>query len=404
VNRQMDSQNGDRAGLMAFLDARSEVMVQDLRAFVERETPSDEPALLADFAHFLCEYAIRIGAREAELVSAAHGGSDVRLTFGNPDMGKPILLLGHFDTVWAKGTLEEMPFYVANGIAHGPGVFDMKAGLLQGLWAVQALGETFDSVPPIVMYCNCDEEIGSPNSRASIEAEARESTAVFVLEPSFDGSLKTTRKGVARYTVEVVGRSAHAGLNPDDGISAITELCRLVDEMDRLSDTNRSAGTSVNVGVIRGGTRYNVVAGEAAVEVDVRAASVGDADRIHAGLTALTPSHPDARVHVTGGVLWPPMERTAKTALLVERAQAAARSLGFSLGEAVVGGASDGNHCAAVGAAVIDGLGAVGGGAHAATEHVVVSELPRRAALVAHLLADYGIISTQLASLTSANA
>jgi len=390
---------GVETGVAAYLDRHADEMVVELQETVEHETPSDDPELLALFAGFLAQRVTSVGATKVEVLDAPHEGAHVRATFGDEAAGRPILLLTHFDTVWPRGTLETMPFTVADGVARGPGAFDMKAGLVQALWAIRALLASGDDLPPVVLFSSCDEEIGSPHARSRIQTEARGAVAVLVPEPSMDGSLKTARKGVARYTVEVTGRAAHAGLNPVAGVSAINELCRFALELDALSDEDRLKGTSVNVGVIRGGTRFNVVPAEASVELDVRAATAAGAERVQAFLDGLTTVHPEARVRVSGGPLWPPMERTPKIGLLVERARLAAARLGFPLDEVAVGAASDGNLCAAAGAAVLDGLGAVGGGAHAADEHVVVAEMPRRAALLALLIQDYDAIREELARL-----
>lgn len=371
-------------------------MLEDLRAFVEQETPSTEPRLLRPFASFLCDRACSIADGRGEIVAGSHGGLHVRVEYGRAGSGRPVLLLGHFDTVWPAGTLTGMPFRIENGQAFGPGSFDMKAGLVQGLWAIRALAETNQPVPSIVFFANCDEEIGSKDSRALIEDEARSASGVLVLEPSLDGALKTARKGVARFTIEVVGRAAHAGLDPEGGVSAIDELSRLVLKLHALSDDDRASGTSVNVGVIEGGSRYNVVAAAAKAEVDLRVVSEVAVDRLAARIARLKPHNPEAIIRVNGGLVWPPMERTPKTDVLVRHAQETARSLGFSLDQRLAGGASDGNFCAAVGAAVLDGLGPVGGGAHAATEHVSIADMPSRAALVAGLIRRFTSIVSEL--------
>ena len=238
--------------------------------------------------------------------------------------------------------------------------------------------------------CNSDEEIGSPTSRGLIEADAQRAAAVLVLEPSGDGALRTARKGVGIFQIRVTGRAAHAGADPLSGLSAIDELCRLVLELHAESD--HDLGTTFNVGVIQGGTRYNVVAAEAVADFDMRVSTEAEAKRMTAFIESLKPKDPDTRVAVTGGLRWPVMERTTTTVALFGRARAIARELGFDLEESQSGGASDGNFCADVGASVLDGLGAVGGGAHADHEHVVVSRLPERAALVARLLEELDIV------------
>jgi glutamate carboxypeptidase len=381
-----------------YLQDNREEMVSDLRRFVGQETPSGDPKLLATFAEFLCEYACTVGDGRGEILRGEGGGFHVRVTYGTPSGdSRPLMLLGHFDTVWPAGTLERMPFRLDDGMAYGPGAFDMKGGLVQGLWAIRAVAEAGGVLPPMVLLCNCDEEIGSPTSRELIQDQARQSAAVLVLEPSMDGSLKTARKGVGRYTIEVQGRAAHAGLDPNSGVSAIDEISRMVLDLHDLSDEDRMAGTSVNVGVITGGTAFNVIPSQAKAHVDVRVSTVVESNRVAEAIAALRPRHEGADVRVEGGLIWPPMERTDKTAVLVRYAQDIAQSLGFTLGERNVGGASDGNFCAAVGAAVLDGLGAVGAGAHADNEHVDIAAMPLRAALVAHAIRGFGSIATDLA-------
>ncbi len=369
---------------LEYLEAHRDDMLDDLRRFVEMETPSTDKHLLDAFAEFLADYASSATEGRAEIVPTEGSGNNVRVRWGRENGEPPLFLLGHFDTVWAQGTLEEMPFGVVGGIASGPGVFDMKCGLVLGFWAVKMLRVVKGIERPVVFLCNSDEEVGSPNSRALIEEEARRAHAVLVLEPSLDGALKTARKGVGRFRVCVEGRPSHAGLNPEGGISAIDEMARLILELH--GHTNFETGSTVNVGVIKGGTRYNVVAAEASAEVDVRAVSVAEAERIEGIIYTLRPHHPESRVSVEGGQIWPPMERTEKTEELFEHARLLAVELGFDLKEGLAGGASDGCLCAAVGAPTLDGLGAVGGGAHAADEHVEVESIPLRTALVARLI------------------
>lgn len=368
---------------LRFLEEHRGEMLEDLRLFVEQETPSTEKKLLDGFARFLAEYAENVGG-EPEILPAEGSGDHVRVRWNGEGSGPPILLLGHYDTVWAEGTIEKMPFEVRDGVAKGPGIFDMKCGLVQGFWAVRALREASGVDRPVVFVCNSDEEVGSPTSRALIEEEARNARTVLVLEPSLAGALKTARKGVGRYVIEVTGIPSHAGLNPKGGVSAIEEMARLILELH--GHTDHETGTTVNVGVVGGGTRYNVVAAEAFAEVDVRAVTVAEAERMDEIISSLKPRHAEARIRVEGGVIWPPMERTEKTAELYARARDLAAQIGFDLKEGLAGGASDGCLCASVGAPTLDGLGAVGGGAHAKDEHVEVSRIPERAALVARLM------------------
>jgi glutamate carboxypeptidase len=369
--------------ILSFLGEHREEMIADLRRFVELETPSTDKSLLDGFAEFLAGYAETTTGGLAEVLENEAGGNHVRVRCGGDE--PPIMLLGHFDTVWPPGTIETMPFSVRDGIASGPGVFDMKCGLVQGFWAVRSLREALGIEKPVVFLCNSDEEIGSPSSRSLIESEARMASRVMVLEPSSDGALKTARKGVLRFRIWVTGRPAHAGLDPAAGISAIDELARLTLKLHGYSDPEGTE-TTVNVGVFKGGTRYNVVAAEASAEVDVRVKTQAEAERMIGVVSGLKPHRPEARVRVEGGMVWPPMERSNKTAELFQQAQLLAREIGIELEEISVGGASDGCFCAALGVPVLDGLGAVGGGAHAVDEHVEVASMVPRAALVARLL------------------
>lgn len=376
--------------ILAYLESSRQQMLDDLKDFVERETPSTEKPLLDDFAQFLASYAEGMGGK-AEIVESESSGNHVRVRWGDSraagsDSGgnAPILLVGHFDTVWPQETIERMPFSVTDGVASGPGIFDMKGGLVQGFWAVKALMETVGLERPVTFVCNSDEEIGSPESRKLITEETRRAQNVLVLEPSLEGALKTSRKGVGLFEVKIEGRPSHAGLDPEKGVSAVEELARTVVRLKGLADYK--AGTTVNVGVIRGGTRYNVVAAEASAEVDVRAVSKEEAERVSELITKLEPENPETRLSVDGGMIWPPMERTEKIAGLYAKASRLADELGFELSEGAAGGASDGCLCADLGASVLDGLGAVGGGAHADNEHLYVGSMPPRSALAARLL------------------
>ena len=370
--------------LVKFFHEHQDRMLDDLRAFVEWETPSTDKDLLDGFSRFLADYAVSAAGGRAEIVPAVDSGDHVLIRWGEEDGSPPLMLLGHYDTVWPAGTLEVMPFSVEGGVATGPGVFDMKWGLVQGFWAVRALHEVLGVNRPLTFLCNSDEEIGSPNSRTLIEHEALRAATVLVLEPSLNGALKTARKGVGRYKIRVAGRPSHAGLDPEGGISAVEEMARLVLELH--GHTDHRSGTTINVGVIGGGTRYNVVAAESFAEVDVRAVTVAEAERMNEILLSLEPQHGEANLQVEGGVIWPPMERTAKIEELFNHARSLAGEIGFDLEEGLAGGASDGCLCAALGVPVLDGLGAVGGGAHAVDEHVEVASMIPRAALVARLL------------------
>ncbi len=367
--------------LLAFLSSHQADMLEDLRRFVEQESPSDDKGRLDGFARFLARHAESMTGGRAALIANPSGGDHVRIELGS--RGTPILLVGHFDTVWPVGTLERLPFAVHDGMATGPGSFDMKAGLVQGFWALRALREVAGFSGHVVFFCNSDEELGSPTSRDRIEAEASAASTALILEPSQEGSLKTARKGVGIFHLEVNGRAAHAGLDPFAGVSAIDELARLI--LDLHAITSEESGVTVNVGAIRGGTRSNVTAADASAEIDLRVVDGEQAGEVTARILGLRPHNPEAAVRVTGGMNRPPMERTERTVELFQSARGIARELGFDLGEVMVGGGSDGNFTAAF-CSTLDGLGAVGGGAHADDERVSVTDMPRRAALVAHLI------------------
>jgi glutamate carboxypeptidase len=299
-----------------------------------------------------------------------------------------VLGLGHLDTVWAKGTLARMPCKRERGRLWGPGAFDMKTGVAMLLFAAAALRELeIPAAGRFVVQLNSDEEVGSPTSRPYTETEAKRSRAVLVAEPAFGpgGAAKTGRKGGGGFTIRVVGRSAHAGLDFERGASAIVELARQIERV--ASWTDLKAGITVNPGVIRGGTRSNVVAEEAMAEVDVRTPRAAQARRLEKKFRSLKPFDRRTKLIVEGGLRRPPLERSARVLRLFRLAQKAARELGFELQEAQVGGGSDGNLTAALGVPTLDGLGAVGEGAHALHESVLIDRVAERTALLAKLIA-----------------
>jgi glutamate carboxypeptidase len=297
------------------------------------------------------------------------------------------LLLGHTDTVHPRGTLAARPWRESGGRIYAPGVFDMKAGcavVLEALRACSALG----LVPrrPVTLLLTCDEESGSMSGRALVEEEARRAECVLVMEPPAPGGrAKTARKGTGLFTLSVEGRAAHAGLEPEKGVSAVLELARQIEGVCALA--RPELGTTVNVGTVAGGTHANVVAAEARAEVDVRFSTSGEARRVESALLELKPFDGRAALKVTGGINRPPMERTEAVAGLYERARCVAAAFDFELGEASVGGASDGNFAAACGATVLDGLGVDGDGAHAAHEHINGDAVVLRGAFLAALVA-----------------
>jgi len=356
---------------------------ETLETLVRLESPSTDKAAVDRCG---AELATRIEALggQVRLLPQTKTGNHIRAAFGE-DSSRPILLLGHIDTVWAVGQLLQMPLRAQDGRLHGPGIFDMKAGVATALAAIRALLATRDRMPHIVMLWTSDEEIGSTTSRATIEAEARNSRAVLVLEPSLPGgAMKTARKGCGDFELVVEGVSAHAGIDPGKGASAIHELGHQIVALQELQDLER--GVSVNVGVVSGGTRTNVVAAEARASIDVRVPTKADAERMERALLALKPKLRNTALHITGAVGRPPLERTAGVVRLYETAREVARALGRDVGEGATGGGSDGNFTAAIGVPTLDGLGPEGDGAHAVHEHVLLDDLPWRAAFLAGLL------------------
>jgi glutamate carboxypeptidase len=372
--------------LLDYCGVHAAETLQTLEALAAIESPSTD----ADAADRCgTELASRLTAMGAtvERHDAPGRGRHVSARFtGN---GAPILLLGHFDTVWPVGTLARMPIRREGGRLFGPGVFDMKAGIAIAMTAVAALHAVEPTIAAIQMLWTSDEEVGSESSRALIESAAREARAVLVLEPALPGgALKTSRKGCGQFELTVEGVSAHAGLDPGAGVSAIHELAAQILKVEAFQDLER--GVSVNVGVVQGGSRANVVAERATAIVDVRAPDAREAARIESDLRNLQPARAGARLTIRGGFERPPLERTDAVVRLFEAARAVAASFGHTLHEGSAGGGSDGNFTAALGIPTLDGLGAVGNGAHAAGEHVEIDALPQRAALVAGLLGRIG--------------
>lgn len=357
-------------------------LLDTIAALVSHESPTDDKAAVDRCGAELARRLVDLGGRVTP-VATTTAGDHLRAEFGEGE--RQVLLLGHFDTVWPVGQLAHMPFTRDGDLLRGPGVLDMKAGISLGMLATRAV---LGAAPPrhrIVMLWTTDEETGSDTSRALIETEARRSDAVLVLEPALPGGvLKTRRKGCGQYEVVIHGEAAHAGVDPTKGLSAIRELARQILALEQLQDLER--GVSVNAGLISGGTRPNVIAAEARAIIDVRAPSREDADRIDASMRALTPHLAGARITVTGGFERPPMERTEGVARLFDVARAVGAALGQEVSEGATGGGSDGNFCAALGVPTLDGLGAIGDGAHARHEHVRISALIPRASLIAGVL------------------
>ena len=372
--------------LLGWLRGRTGEMTDLLTRLAGAESPSLEPKsqrevremLAAELADLDLEVEVLLGEETgSHLLARSPGGRE----------DEPVqLLLGHLDTVWPLGTLEKMPVRLDDGLLYGPGVFDMKGGLVQMIFALRALAEQgmAPSYRPVILI-NADEEIGSRDSRPHVERLARNAARVLVLEPAFGhaGKLKTARKGVGRFTLTVRGVASHAGLDPEAGVSAILELSHQVQRLFALNDPGR--GITVNVGTIDGGLRANVIAPEAVARIEARVVDSEDAAWVEEQIRSLEAVAEGVSLRVDGGFGRPPLERTPRNRALWQLARNAAAELGIEIDEALVGGASDGNVTSAF-APTLDGLGAVGDGAHAEHEHVVVARMPERAALVTLLL------------------
>jgi glutamate carboxypeptidase len=370
--------------ILLAVETRREWIRNSLQELVLQESPSEDRAAVNAAAAIVERLASGMG-RRIRRNKQKEFGDVVELRFGpiRSDR-KPLLLLGHMDTVWPIGTLKNMPWREEKGKFWGPGVLDMKAGVVMALAAVSTLKE-LKLARPVTLLLNSEEEVGSPVSRAITERLALESAAVFVLEPAQGLAYKTARKGVGHYNVQVTGVSAHAGVDFEKGHSAILELAKQVQTISGFVNSARQL--TVNCGVIAGGTRSNVLASEAHTEVDVRISKARDAAYIQKLFDGLKVSDPHCKLTVTGGINRPPMERKAGTIALFKQARRLAAELGFDLQEAATGGGSDGNFTAGLGVPTLDGMGAVGEGAHAAHESVVIEHLVPRTALLAAMIA-----------------
>jgi len=386
-NRQFNMSLPNPAEQLRYLRKQQPRIVETIRQLVEIESPSDVKQAVDRLGAVLASRFGELGGR-VRFHPAEKFGNHLQIDFGSHRSGKPVLLLGHMDTVYPVGTISKMPCRVAKGRVWGPGTLDMKSGLAMVLHVTEALLEWNGgkALRPMTLLFVSDEEVGSESSRAITEKLAQQAAAVLVLEPAFglQGAVKTARKGVGAYTLRVTGKSAHSGLDFENGHSAVFELAKQIGEIAKLVDLKK--GITVNVGKISGGTRVNVVPAEASAVIDVRVKNAKDAKRIAQELQALKPFDRECKIAVTGAMNRPPMERTAGVAALYKKAAEIARLLGWELEEAAVGGGSDGNFTAALGIPTLDGLGAVGEGAHADHESILISELPRRAALLAGLI------------------
>lgn len=369
--------------VLAYTQRHAEPIIELIRELVECESPSDDAPALARMRDLLAERVAPIA--KVKSTRTPHLLAEMLLP-GRRRQGQ-ILVLGHFDTVWPVGTLARMPFRREGGRLWGPGVLDMKGGIAFFLWAMRALRELELPVGrKVVLLLTADEETGSATSRQLVEQQAKASSAVLVLEPGtgLEGKLKTARKGVGVYQLHVRGKAAHAGVDPENGASAVVELARQIVRIAGWSDPAR--GVTLNPGVIAGGTRSNVVAAEARAEIDVRVAKLRQAAALDRKLRGLKPFDPRCALTWTGGVNRPPMERTRAIVRLFRLAQGLAAELGVRLEESMTGGGSDGNFTAALGVPTLDGLGAVGEGAHAAHESILIDRIADRTALLAKLV------------------
>lgn len=370
--------------LLGWCKSQRPWLLETIGALVRLESPSDDKTAVDRCGAELASRLAAAGARVERLPQSSRG-DHLRATVG--EQGPPVMLLGHFDTVWPIGSIERMPLREEQGRLYGPGVFDMKAGIAVAILAARALREigATATLPHIVMLWTTDEEVGSGTSRATIEDEARRSRAVLVLEPSLPGgAAKTSRKGCGDFELTVHGVAAHAGIEPGKGANAIHEIALQIAAIHRLQDLER--GVSVNVGLVSGGSRTNVVPERAHASIDVRARTMTDAAQVEEALRTLRAQTPGTRLELRGGFSRPPLERGEHVVRLFQMARNAAKELGAELDEGGTGGGSDGNFTAALGVPTLDGLGPRGDGAHALHEHVELDDLPWRAAFLARFL------------------
>ncbi len=360
-------------------------MVAELKELVLMESPTHDKAACDQLCAALAEKFRQLGAR-VKIHRQKKAGDHLQVEFAGAKDRKPILLLGHYDTVYATGTLATMPWRESKGLLYGPGIFDMKGGIVQVMYAIRALQAQGPLPRPVTVLLVSDEEEGSETSRAITEKIAGRCEAVLVCEPAgHGGALKTARKGVGNFTIRVSGVASHAGLDFEKGHNAILELSHQVQAVAAM--TNLERGITLNPGIIRGGTRTNVVPSEAEAEFDLRIANKLDGDLMMRKVRSLRAANKKCKLQVEGGINRPPMERSPAVVALFHQAQKVAKELGFSVTEIAVGGGSDGNFTAGMGIPTLDGLGAVGDGAHSPRESVVAAEMPRRAALLAGLIA-----------------
>ena len=367
---------------------RRDALLGSLEQIVRLESPSTDKAVIDKLVAHLRSECEQLGATIESRDQTDWGDLTIASWPGTGSETGQILVMTHIDTVWPVGTIERLPWSVEGDVARGPGIFDMKASAAMMLEAMRIIQERNTVRRPIKWLINTEEEMGSPASRPVIEELARESEYVLCLEPPVPphGALKTARKGVGMFSLKVTGKASHAGADPKAGVSAIQELANQIQYLHSLTDYD--LGTTVNVGVISGGTRRNVIAAEAEALIDLRVVTMDEAERTVEAIRGCRASLPGASVTIEGDLNRPPMERTDAIAAAFQRAHAIGQSIGLDLQEASTGGASDGNFTAAVGATTIDGLGCTGDGGHADTEHILVSGLVERTALLTALLSE----------------
>jgi len=369
--------------ILDYLQSQQSAMNEMLAQWVNQDSPTYHKDVVDKMGQMTMQAFLEAGVTLATTHTQPKYGDHYTMHYG--EGGSQILILCHFDTVWALGEATRRPFTIENGIGKGPGTYDMKAGTLIALFALKALHHL--GLKPrhkLVYMLTADEEISSPTSRPLIEAEGRQSNYCLVLEGSVNHSMTTARKGIGRFTMHITGKAAHAGVEPQKGVSAIEELARQIQALHAMTDHTK--GVTVNVGVISGGERPNIVAPHASAEIDLRIVTQADAKAYCQKILSLQPFLEGCQLEVLGSITRWPFEETEANLALFEQAKLISEQLGMPTNHRQSGGGSDGNFTAALGVPTLDGLGAIGGGAHALTEHVVLEYLPKRAALLAELI------------------
>ncbi len=369
--------------ILDYLKSEQQSMIDTLERWVNHDSPTFNKQAVDKMGQMLVDAFTEAGGLLAQTYPQTERGDHHRVTYGQGD--RQILLLAHFDTVWPMGEAKKRPFTIENGYGKGPGVHDMKSGVLIGLFALKAI-QQLEVIPnyKLVYLLTSDEEIGSPTSRALIEAEGKKSSYCLVLEGSLGGPLTTWRKGVGNFRLDITGVPAHSGIEPQKGVSAIEELAHQIQTLQAMTDLKR--GVTVNVGAISGGERPNIVARKAHADVDLRVMTRGDGEEFRQRILNLQPKLSGCRISVSGEINRWPFEESPAGLALFEEARAIAKRLGFEVGKCGSGGGSDGNFVSALGVPTLDGLGSLGGGAHSLDEHTTLDALPLRAALLATLI------------------